>query len=57
MADRIVFWNRFIMPALGVGAGLGGAMSGLSKGLTVSVIIGACAVLLGGEFLLLKAKE
>lgn len=57
MADRIVFLNRILMPLLGVGAGLGCAISGLSKGLTVVLIIGACIILLGGEYMLLKAKE
>lgn len=56
MAERVVKWNRFLLPLLGLAGGLGGAMGGLSKGLTVWLIIGACTVLLAGEYVLLRSK-
>jgi len=57
MADRTVRWNRIVLPSLGIFVGLTGAILGLSRGATIALIIGACALLLGTEWLLLRAKE
>lgn len=40
------------MPVFGLAAGIGGAASGLSKGLTISAIAVAGVILLLGEYLL-----
>lgn len=56
VADRVVWWNKILLPIFGLAAGIGGAASGLSKAVTIWLILGGCALVLGCEYLWLRAR-